>query len=288
MVGFHTKDYVRNFIDSAENVLMARSTRDQVFYDGRIIDVNAFPMGIDYERFLTAALEHEKQDSSEQSDLQKKLNLFLETTPDAKIILSIDRMDYTKGIPQRLEAYELFLEQHPEYHGKVHLVMLAVPSRSEVQKYQQLKCEVDELVGRINGKYSTVSWNPVWYYYRSLPFRNLIDLYTSSHIALVTPVRDGMNLVAKEFVATRTQKDGVLILSEMAGAARELKEAIQVNPYSKSELAGAMYEALELSKEEQVARMTQLQQRVKTHSVSKWAMAFMDSLEHSPTNRVTL
>lgn len=282
LVGFHTKDYVRNFSESAEKVLGVDSALNQILHDNRLIKCREFPMGIDYKKFFGAALENQQQKPSERSDVQKKLDQFLEISPEAKIVLSIDRLDYTKGIPQRLEAFELFLETHPEYHGKVHLVMLAVPSRSEVWQYQQLKCEVDELVGRINGKYATVSWNPIWYYYRSLPFHNLIDLYTSSHVALVTPVRDGMNLVAKEFIATRTKKDGVLILSEMAGAARELKEAIQVNPYCKRDLAEALYQALEMPLEEQSTRMQKLQERVSAHNVQRWAEEFMDSLVRNP------
>ena len=147
--------------------------------------------------------------------------------------------------------------------------MLAVPSRSQVPQYQKLKQETDELVGRINGKYSTVSWTPIWYFYRTLPFENLIDLYTSSDIALITPVRDGMNLVAKEYVATRTRKDGVLILSEMTGASKELNEALLINPFNFEEIADSIKQALEMPVPEQKHRMIAQQKRVSKYSVKK-------------------
>ena len=157
--------------------------------------------------------------------------------------------------------------------------MLAVPSRSQVPQYQRLKQETDELVGRINGEYSTVSWTPIWYFYRALPFDNLIDLYTSSDVALITPVRDGMNLVAKEYIATRTRKDGVLVLSEMTGASKELNEALLINPFNYEEIADSIKQALEMPKEEQTKRMQALQERVSRYSVKKWANEFMSSLD---------
>ena len=159
-------------------------------------------MGIDYEKFENAAIEHNKKNTQDKSELQRRLDSHLDAG-DTKMILSIDRLDYTKGIANRIRAYEYFLEKYPEFKEKVRLVMLAVPSRSNVPQYQLLKKEVDELVGRINGKFSTVSWTPIWYFYRSMPFPNLIDLYTSCDVALLTPIRDGMNLVAKEFVAAK-------------------------------------------------------------------------------------
>lgn len=156
--------------------------------------------------------------------------------------------------------------------------MLAVPSRSLVPQYQRLKQETDELVGRINGEFSTVSWTPIWYFYRTLPFENLIDLYTSSDVALITPVRDGMNLVAKEYVATRTRKDGVLVLSEMTGASIEMNEALLINPFNFEEIADSIKQALEMPKAEQKERMKALQKRVSRYGVKKWANEFMNAL----------
>ena len=157
--------------------------------------------------------------------------------------------------------------------------MLAVPSRSNVPQYQLLKKEVDELVGRINGKFATVSWTPIWYFYRSMPFENLIDLYTSCDIALLTPIRDGMNLVAKEYIATRTDKKGVLILSEMTGAAQEMNEALLINPNNFEEIADALKQAIEMPEEEQIKRNTLLQKRLKRYNVEKWASDFIQGLE---------
>jgi len=207
------------------------------------------------------------------------LDQHLEKEAGMKMVLSIDRMDYTKGIPNRLKAYDYFLRKYPEFQEKIRLVMLAVPSRSQVPQYQKLKQETDELVGRINGEFSTVSWTPIWYFYRTLPFENIIDLYTSSEVALITPVRDGMNLVAKEYIATRTKEDGVLVLSEMTGASKELNEALLINPFNYEEIADTLKRALEMPKAEQKERMKALQKRVSRYSVDKWASEFINSLK---------
>src|SRR5690606_31207568 len=146
---------------------------------------------IDYEKFEQTSKNHEDDLAEDVSDLQHELNMHLKTSPEVKLILSIDRLDYTKGIANRIRAFEYFLDKYPEYQENVRLIMLAVPSRSNVPQYQKLKKEVDELVGRINGKYSSVGWSPIWYFYRSMPFENLIDLYRSCDIAFITPIRDG-------------------------------------------------------------------------------------------------
>ncbi len=172
----------------------------------------------------------------------------------------------------------IFLNKHPQYKEKIRLIILAVPSRSNVPQYQLLKKEVDELVGRINGELATVSWTPIWYFYRSVPFENLIDLYTSSDIAWLTPIRDGMNLVAKEYIATRTDKSGVLILSEMAGSANEMNESLLINPNNFEQISAALYSAINMPLEEQKERNTQLQRRLERYNVEKWANDFMTSL----------
>src|SRR5690606_11024038 len=172
------------------------------------------------------------------------------------IIISIDRLDYSKGIPQRLQAFELFLERYPEFHGKVTLVMLVVPSRDAVEKYKELKEEVDELVGRINGKYSDINWNPIQYFYRSLPLDVLSAFYRMANVALVTPMRDGMNLVCKEYVASKLDQKGVLILSEMAGASKELSDAILINPNNINRIVTAIHQALTMPEEEQETRIS--------------------------------
>ncbi|MBT8283605.1 MAG: bifunctional alpha,alpha-trehalose-phosphate synthase (UDP-forming)/trehalose-phosphatase, partial [Muriicola sp.] len=224
------------------------------------------------------AKEHEALPKNKQSDLQRRLNTHKESTPDAKFLLSIDRLDYSKGIAKRLNAYEYFLNKYPQYKEKVRLIILAVPSRSNVPQYQLLKREIDELVGRINGELATVSWTPIWYFYRSLPFDNLIDLYTSSDIAWLTPIRDGMNLVAKEYIATRTDKTGVLILSEMAGSANEMNESLLINPNNFEQIADTIHRAIQMPEKEQKDRNSVLQKRLERYNVEKWANDFMRSL----------
>lgn len=278
LIGFHTYDYERHFLSSVKRILRLDVNFNQISYQDRLVKVDSFPMGIDYEKFHDAAL-HQSMNVNEKSDLLERLKAH--QSKDRKLILSIDRMDYTKGIPNRIKAFEYFLEKYPEYKEKVRLVMLAVPSRSNVPQYQKLKRETDELVGRINGKFATVSWTPIWYFYRALPFKDLIDLYISSEVALITPIRDGMNLVAKEYVATRIQKDGVLILSEMAGAAKEMNEAILINPNSFEDFADSLEMALSMSKDEQIKRMSHLQKRLKRYNVEKWAQEFFKALENT-------
>ncbi|HEY9185151.1 MAG TPA: bifunctional alpha,alpha-trehalose-phosphate synthase (UDP-forming)/trehalose-phosphatase [Salegentibacter sp.] len=285
LIGFHTYDYERHFLSSVSRILRLQVDFNEVTLPDRIVKVDSFPMGIDYEKFEQAALDHFENTSEDKSDLQNRLDQHLKTTPDAKLILSIDRLDYTKGIANRIRAFEYFLDRNPEYVEKVRLVMLAVPSRSNVPQYQRLKREIDELVGRINGKFSTVNWTPIWYFYRSMPFENLIDLYTSCDVALLTPIRDGMNLVAKEFVATRTDHTGVLILSEMAGASHEMNEAILINPNNFEQISEALQLALKMPKEEQIQRNKMLQKRLKRYSVEKWANDFMKALKDTKENR---
>jgi trehalose 6-phosphate synthase/phosphatase len=280
LLGFHTYDYERHFLSSVKRILSLEVNFNEITYGNRIIKVDSFPMGIDYNKFKNAAIEHDKQTEDEKSEIQKRLDQHLQKDKGVKMILSIDRMDYTKGIPNRIRAFEYFLKKYPQFKEKIRLIMLAVPSRSEVPQYQLLKKETDELVGRVNGEFSTVSWTPIWYFYRTMPFHNLIDLYTSSDVALITPVRDGMNLVAKEYIATRTKKDGVLVLSEMTGASKELEDALLINPYNFGEIADTIKEAIEMPKGEQQRRMKGLQKRVSRYSVEKWAEEFMHSLSN--------
>ncbi|KQC34223.1 trehalose-6-phosphate synthase [Nonlabens sp. YIK11] len=279
LLGFHTYDYERHFLSSVSRILGHEVSFNEITYKDRHIKVDSFPMGIDYEKFHAFAKANYEQTDKTQSELQRRLDLHATATPDAKMILSIDRLDYTKGIANRLRAFEHFLEKYPDYTEKVRLVMLAVPSRSNVPQYQVLKKEIDELVGRINGKFSTVSWTPVWYFYRSMPFNNLIDLYTSCDVALITPIRDGMNLVAKEYIATRIDRTGVLILSEMAGASKEMNEALLINPNDINLIADTIKDALEMPEEEQKKRNKFMQKRLERYNVEKWASDFMTKLD---------
>jgi len=271
LIGFHTYDYVRYFLDSVRRLIGYEHVLGQITADKRVVKVDAFPMGIHYERFAKGVLDR---------GVQREIKRIHKKVGERKIILSIDRLDYTKGISQRLEAFDIFLEKYPEYKEKVTLFLVAVPSRIKVEHYMLLKKEVDELIGRINGKYSTIGWTPIWYQYRFLGFPNLVALYNVADVALITPLRDGMNLIAKEFIATKTDGRGVLILSEMAGAAKELGEAIIVNPNNKEEVAEALKEALVMSDEEQMERNRIMQKRLRRYDVVRWAGDFMDSLSH--------
>jgi len=269
LIGFHIYDYARHFLSSLRNRLGLEPSFGQIQIGNRIVKVDAFPMGIDYEKFAAAVEKPGVKDEIVKS--RKKLG-------DRKVILSIDRLDYTKGILNRLESYDYFLDTYPEYREKVVLVLVAVPSRTKVEHYLQLKRDLDELVGRVNGKHSTLGWMPVWYLYNYLKFEQLTALYNIADICLVTPVRDGMNLIAKEFVAAKNDTVGVLILSEMAGAAKEFSEALIVNPNNKERVAEAIVQALEMPADEQIKRNRIMQKRLKRYDVKMWADDFMKNL----------
>ncbi|MGM0667497.1 MAG: bifunctional alpha,alpha-trehalose-phosphate synthase (UDP-forming)/trehalose-phosphatase, partial [Bacteroidota bacterium] len=278
LLGFHTYDYERHFLSSARRLLGLDIQMNQIRLKNRITKTDSFPMGIDYDRFYNASLKSSKKPAEERSEIRKEIDEYFSHHPESKFILSIDRLDYSKGIPNRLVAFDHFLSKYPEYHHKVTLIMLAVPSRINVEQYQIMKNEIDRLVGIINGRYGSITWVPVRYFYRSLPFENLVELYSSSDIALVTPVRDGMNLVAKEYLATRVNGSGVLIISEMTGAAKELNEAILINPNDKDEIAEAIKEAIEMPLDEQVERNLFMQKRIKRYDINRWASDFINSL----------
>jgi trehalose 6-phosphate synthase/phosphatase len=270
LIGFHTYDYARYFLTSARNLLGLAEQHGELHVDGRRVLVDAFPMGIDFDRYAEA---------SRYLGSVREAQRLRDATRTRKIVLSIDRLDYTKGIPERLRAFDRFLDEHAEWRGKVNLVCVAVPSRSQVQEYRSLKEEVDRLVGHLNGKWSTMDWTPVRYLYRSLPFHRLAAMYAAADVAYVTPLRDGMNLIAKEYCATRTDDTGVLILSEMAGAAKELGEAVLVNPNDTDAMVASLHQALEMGDEEQAERMRAMRHRIKRYDVFRWVEDFLGSLD---------
>jgi len=195
-----------------------------------------------------------------------------------RLLVGIDRLDYSKGVPRRLIAFERFLRAYPEWRERVRLIQVAVPSRGAIAAYRRFRREVEESVGRINGELATPAWTPVQYLYTSVPDATLLALYRAADVMLVTPVRDGMNLVAKEFVACRTDEDGVLVLSEFAGAADELTDALLVNPYDVDVLAETIHAALAMPGPERRRRMRALRAQVTTHDVHRWADAFLAAL----------
>lgn len=285
LIGFHTYDYQQHFLENVERILSAKVEYNKVIYKGHTTYVNVYPMGIDSEKFKEEAEEQAKESYKGNLRLKKELEEYAERNPGLKYILSIDRMDYTKGIVTRIRAFDYFLSKNPSFIGKVRLIMLAVPSRTELSHYQLLKKEIDELVGRINSKYATISWSPILYFYRSFPFEDLVELYAACEVALITPVRDGMNLVAKEYVMSRVNRDGVLILSEMAGAAKEMPEALLINPLNFDQISEAMVKALNMPEEEQEERMSAMQERIFNYTVKKWARNFMNDLKNEEGKR---
>lgn len=264
LIGFHTHDYSQYFLQSVLRILGTENHMGYIELPDRMVKVGTFPMGIEYDKFN-----------------QMDVSPFPSEKPgpgQPKIVLSVDRLDYSKGIINRLQGFELFLKMHPEWHEKVFLNMIVVPSRTGVTSYQKIKRSLDELVGKINGNYGKESWTPVVYQYTSLPHKELIAKYRRSDVSLLTPLRDGMNLVAKEYVASLQDRKGALVLSEFTGAAKELSETIIINPNSIDEIANGIADALNMPEKEQIRRNKIMQKRLKRYDITKWAFDFVDSL----------
>ncbi|RAJ22665.1 bifunctional alpha,alpha-trehalose-phosphate synthase (UDP-forming)/trehalose-phosphatase [Pedobacter cryoconitis] len=270
LLGFHTFDDVRHFLSAASRLSPAKVSNNVITYKDRQIVVEAFPMGIDANKF---------ENLTRDPVVAEHVVSLKETMQDCKIILTIDRLDYSKGILQRLQAYELLLATHPEYIEQLSLYMIVVPSRDTVAQYKELKDQIDQLVGNINAHFRTLNWVPVHYFYRSFPVEFLSALYYTADICLVTPMRDGMNLVSKEYVASRVGNTGVLILSEMAGASKELNDALIVNPNNIGDVMRAIVEAINMPVEEQKTRMSVMRGIVKKFDIHLWVKNFMDKLD---------
>lgn len=270
VIGFHVYDYAQHFLDSCRRLLGIPSSNGTLEYEGRMVKASAYPIGIDYAKFRAQL---------ETRDTKAALKQLDESYGKQKLILSVDRLDYSKGIPERLEAFRLFLEQNPKYHGKVKLLMVAVPSRTGVKAYQELRDEIEKTVSRINGTFGKVDWAPISYQFQNRPFSEVVALYARADIMLVTPIRDGMNLVAKEYVASKKRRGGVLILSEMAGAIDELPEALSINPNNARSVASAMQTALAMPVREQKQRLSAMQKRLAVVTVQNWGKEFMSDLD---------
>lgn len=277
LIGFHTYDYVRHFLSSILRILGLENSLGRIHLeDGTTVQTDAFPIGIDYKKFEQAG--NNRLAKSTVKKLTKK-------AAGKKVILSVDRADYSKGMPERLDAYELFLKQNPEYHEKLNYIILAVPSREDIDEYQKLVTEIEQKISHINGKYGSLQWQPISYINQSVSFKELTSLYRVADIMLVTPLRDGMNLVAKEYIASTGKKSGVLILSELAGAATELLEAIQINPNDNKMVADSIKTALEMSPKEQKMRLSKMQNRVKRYSIETWASDFINKLDKTSNKK---
>jgi trehalose 6-phosphate synthase/phosphatase len=270
LIGFHTSAYARYYVTALRHILDLEPNGQEVRYGGRTVRVGAFPMGIDVQQFGTLA--------STESVLSEVVKIREQAGP-RRILLGVDRLDYTKGIPRRLIAFERFLNLYPEWRDNVRFVQIGVPSRDGVEHYKLFRRELNELVGRINGTAGSVTDVPVHYLTRSVTREELVALFRAADVMLVTPLRDGMNLVAKEFIASRTDEDGVLVLSEFAGAADELGEALLVNPYDIDGCADAIARALTMTAAERGARMRALLRRVNANTVHVWTDHFVRTLD---------
>jgi trehalose 6-phosphate synthase/phosphatase len=270
LIGFHTRRYRGHFTGALRRLfgISTDASTREFLYDGRNVGIGAFPMSID------------AADVSERATRRDVTAHVLELEqPHLRLLVGIDRLDYTKGIERRLLSFQRLLTVHPEWRERIRLIQVAVPSRGEVLAYQRLRREVESLVGRINGEFGTPSWTPIHYIHRSVSPVTLLSLYRAADVMLVTPLRDGMNLVAKEFVACRGDEDGVLILSEFAGAADELVDACIVNPYDVDGVADAIHAALTMAPSERRSHMRRLRTQVFGHDVYHWADEFLTALD---------
>lgn len=270
LIGFHTYDYARHFLSSVSRIVSKVSILPNgIEYQDRSIGIGAFPIGIDVDKFIQGL-----QKESVLKRIQQLKNKF----GDTKVIVGVDRLDYIKGVPQKLHAFEIFLDTHPEWIGKVVLVQVAVPSRGDVEEYQSLRATVNELVGRINGKFGTVEFVPIHFMHKSIPFDELISLYRVSDVCLVSSTRDGMNLVSYEYIACQQENNGVLVLSEFAGAAQSLNGALIVNPWNTEELSDAINESLTLPSEKKAFNFQRLFEYISKYTSGYWGESFVKEL----------
>lgn len=276
LVAFQTYSHLQHFRNSLRRVLGIESRLDAVEIGGRVVRLEALPIGIAPEEF-TKVLG--------KSEAKRRVQELRERYRGRQLLLAVDRMDYTKGIPERLRTYRRLLERKPELHGKLVLLQVAVPSREHISSYDALRRQVNELVGEINGQFATPNWTPVVYIRRGISRSELVALYAVADVAWVSPLRDGMNLVAKEYVACKTDQDGVLVLSEFAGAAEEMGEAVIVNPNGEERTAARVESALMMAPEERRRRMIALQDRVLRNNVYAWSEEFLSVLQNAAANR---
>ncbi|KAH7356344.1 alpha,alpha-trehalose-phosphate synthase-like protein subunit [Pyrenochaeta sp. MPI-SDFR-AT-0127] len=269
LIGFHTYDYARHFLSSCSRILGLATTPNGVEFQGKVVTVGAFPIGIDPEKF---------DEGLQKPKVQERIAALEKKFQGVKLIVGVDRLDYIKGVPQKLHALEVFLTEHPEWIGKVVLVQVAVPSRQDVEEYQNLRAVVNELVGRINGKFGTVEFMPIHFMHKSVSFDELIALYSVSDVCLVSSTRDGMNLVSYEYIATQEKRHGVMILSEFTGAAQSLNGSLIVNPWNTEELADAIHDAVTMGDEQRTLNYQKLSKYVRKYTSAWWGESFVTEL----------
>ena len=296
LIGFHTYDYARHFLSSCSRILFVLlpppsilplklkratdlfphsfssstpTTPNGVDFNGKFVTVGAFPIGIDPEKFV---------DGLQKPSVQARIEALTRKFQGVKLIVGVDRLDYIKGVPQKLHALEVFLTEHPEWIGKIVLVQVAVPSRQDVEEYQNLRAVVNELVGRINGRFGTIEFMPIHFLHQSVSFDELTALYAVSDACLVSSTRDGMNLVSYEYIATQRSRHGVMILSEFTGAAQSLNGSLIVNPWNTEELANAVHDAVTMSAEQREANFKKLERYVFKYTSAWWGQSFVSEL----------
>ncbi|KAJ2902898.1 trehalose-6-phosphate synthase [Zalerion maritima] len=283
LIGFHTYDYARHFLSSCSRILNSSTTPNGLEYDGRFVSVAAFPIGIDPDKFV---------EGLKKPKIQERIASLRRKFEGVKLIVGVDRLDYIKGVPQKLHALEVFLTENPEWVGKIVLVQVAVPSRGDVEEYQNLRSTVNELVSRINGQFGTVEYMPIHFLHKSVSFEELCALYAVSDVCLVSSTRDGMNLVSYEYIATQRENHGVMILSEFTGAAQSLNGSIIVNPWNTEELANAIREAVTMGPEARAANFFKLERYVFKYTSAWWGTSFVNELtsiaKDGTTRRTTL
>jgi trehalose 6-phosphate synthase len=266
-IGFHTDLFVYNFLNCAKKIgADVDFSTHEVSYKGNKTKVMSVPLGIDVDSFEEYA--HDK-------DYLKAAEAIKESYGCEKLIFAVDRLDYTKGIEERLNGIAKFFEKYPEYIGKVTVVQRIAPSRIEVEEYQIMKESIERKIGKINGESQKDEWVPIKYFYGSVPQKDLIPYYLAADVGLITAVIDGMNLVAKEYVAV--QEDGVLILSEFAGAAQYMDQALQVNPYHVDALADTIYQALEMDDTEKKQRLKEIKKDLRKYDINWWRDYFLEN-----------
>ncbi len=271
LIGFQTLRDRRNFVQCIKALIKGIVIRGKgqvatARFENRDIRFGTFPIGIDFHNFAMDAAK---------PDVADKAWYIHEDLPKSKLILGVDRLDYTKGIPYKLRAFENALERYPDLHNQVRLIQIVVPSREDIPKYQALKLDIEHLVGEINGKYTQSGWVPVHYLFRSLEKTELLAYYRTAEVAMVTPLKDGMNLVAMEYCASSLE-DGILILSEFAGAAAQLQRgALLVNPYDIENMADAIHQAFHMAQNERLLRMRKLRRAIRNRNIFRWVDSFL-------------
>ncbi|MBW0518136.1 hypothetical protein O181_057851 [Austropuccinia psidii MF-1] len=279
LVGFHTYDYARHFLSSCTRILGLPTLPNGLEFGGRYVHVGTFPIGIEPNKFL---------EELDKPTVQKRMQALRQRFQGIKVIVGVDRLDYIKGVPQKLHAFDVFLSEHPEWIGKVVLVQVAVPSRQDVEEYQNLRNSVNELVGRINGKFGTVEHMPIHFLHRSISFDELCALYAISDACLVTSTRDGMNLVSYEYIACQQKRHGCMILSEFTGASHSLNGAIIVNPWATDQVADGIYRAMTLSQEKREEDFKKLFSYVSKFTAAHWGLTFVAEMQRISRQKVDL